>query len=67
MTVALAIPPLTVKNRPCALIYACALKSEEYSNFFKIIATVHILAVVGVTSNLRLQLHIQRPEKAGLF
>ena len=25
MTVALAIPPLTVKNMPCALIRACAL------------------------------------------
>ena len=25
MTVALAIPPLTMKNRPCALIQACAL------------------------------------------
>ena len=25
MTFALVIPPLTVKNRPCALILACAL------------------------------------------
>ena len=27
MTVALAIPPLTVKNRPCALIRSCGSKS----------------------------------------
>ena len=29
MTVALAIPPLTVKNRPCALIWACALNRKN--------------------------------------
>ena len=29
MTVALAIPPLTLKNRPCALIRACALNQKN--------------------------------------
>ena len=29
MTVALAIPPLTMKNRPCALIRACALNQKN--------------------------------------
>ena len=29
MTVALAIPPLTVKNRPCALIRSCALNCKN--------------------------------------
>ena len=29
MTVALAIPPLTVKNSPCALIRACALNRKN--------------------------------------
>ena len=34
-TFALAIPPLTVKNRPCALIWACALnrKNTVVQNF----------------------------------
>ena len=32
MTVSLAIPPLTVKNRPCVLIRTCALNQKNTVN-----------------------------------